>query len=84
MTLREIVTVGDDPKVVLIGAMQIFRSLEQMEAATLEGCCASSLEWIRQYGKPTKDSLEQWLGDIGKLADQEIPYEMIVAWIGDC
>lgn len=55
-----------------------------MEAATLEGCCASSLEWIRQYGKPTKDSLEQWLGDIGKLADQEIPDEMIVAWIEDC
>lgn len=85
MTLREMATdvLGSEPRVVLMGVMQIFRSLEQLEAATFEGCCASALEWTNQYGEPTSSSIKQWLDDIGELADRDIPDELITAWIVD-
>lgn len=83
MTFRELVTeiIGlDEPQSALMGAMQIFRSLNQREAATFEGCCASAVEWVKYYGNPTADSLKQWLNDIGKLADMNIPDELIASW----
>ena len=82
MTLRELVDIsglGNDEEAIgfLMIAFQILRSSLQQEQATFEGCCASALRWTELYGSPTPNKVRQWLDDIGRLAEFNIPDEFI-------
>lgn len=73
MTVRQIVKLqGDDYIAAIIAGVDILRSVAQGEPCTDEGCFASTLEWVRNYGTPNENNIEKWLDDIGEAADCEI------------
>ena len=73
MTIRKMVEIqGDDHPAALLIGIDVLRSIYQGEPCTEDGCFASSLEWTKYYGKPTKETIDKWLYDLGEAADKEI------------
>lgn len=86
MTIREIileVITLDEPMQCIVGSLDILRSFSQQEACTLEGLCCSYYSWLDKYKVTTKESVLQWMNDIGSLADYEIPDKFILSIINN-
>ena len=85
MTLCELMVdaVGlGEPFTCLVCGLQGLRSIEQGEAATAEGCCASLEAWQEVYGEITPVNVSHWLHDLGGLADRDI-LDGVVLWALD-
>lgn len=85
MTLEEIYKAFEEqePLEFLMICFQLLRTIEQGEPATIEGCCASMNAWIDKYGKPSHESINLYLKDLGKVAQLDID-DRCIAYAINC
>ena len=76
MTFTEMCDLFDDPNEAIVAVFQVLRSVEQGEPATDDGCVASYVEFSKQFGPVTWDSVRVFCEP---LADVEIP-DKLLAW----
>lgn len=78
-TLREmcqIIGIDEDPVSCALVVAGVLRTIEQQEAATLEGEASSVLVLQDQYGSTVNgDMVRKWLDRLGKVADMTIPMD---------
>lgn len=79
ISLRDVVNLLiDNPLAAMLTSCDVLRSAHQQEPATFEGCCASALMWTKIYGRPTRESIEEWLDELGEVADRPIPVNLLM------
>ena len=83
MTLREFVSLADDPLEASFMIASFLRTVVQGEPSTYEGECATirkAME-ILPFDLTTMEGIQQWLDDLGRLSDINCPNEF---WLSMC
>lgn len=76
LTVEEGETEDEAARSALVSVLGVFRSVIQGEIATNDEIYASALKWTEQHGKPTIDSVREWVYGL-KGVDIPIPLDFV-------